>query len=122
MTGAANAARGKATELRVVGYLKAHGYPEARRSGRGFMGSDVLNVPWALEIKDRKAASWGAWCRQALAAAQPGQVVVVVRRTRGVTDVGQWEARWTLDGGVSWDAGQFGWWLVVWAEAQEAAG
>lgn len=95
MTGAASSRLGKDTEQRVVNYLKPRGYPDARRSGRGFKGEDILNVPWHIDVKDREESRWPTWQRQALAAAAPGQVVVVVRRTRGVTDVGAWEARWT---------------------------
>lgn len=112
MNGRANANRGAAAERAVVAYLYAHGWPEARRSGRGFPGSDILGVPWTIEVKDRVRSSWPSWCAQALAARRGSEPVIVVRRTRGTPDVGLWECRWTtspgrtIDDPIAWVAGE----------------
>ena len=102
MSGAANRRRGADAERAVVAWLRDHGYPDARRylAGDGRQPGDIDFHPLiCLEVKDRAESSWPTWCRQAAAEARAGMVPVVVRRTRGVTDVGAWEARYLL---VSW--------------------
>lgn len=111
MTAAASAERslrgkrartyGHDTERMVVRWLRANGYPDARRylSGDGRQPGDVDFHPLVvLEVKGRKGGntSWPTWCRQAAAESSPGQVPVVVFRTPGVADAGSWECR------VSW--------------------
>jgi hypothetical protein len=44
--------------------------------------------------------AWPEWCRQAVAQSKPGTIPMVVRRTRGVTDVGRWVVRLPLASGV----------------------
>lgn len=98
---AANRRRGADAERRVVRWLRENGYPDARRvlAGDGRQDSDVSFHPLiSLEVKDRQASAWPTWCRQAVAQAHPGTVPVVVRRTRGVTDVGLWQVRIPLSG------------------------
>lgn len=93
---AANRARGARCEVAVVNYLRTVGWPYARRylAGDGRQPGDIDWHPLvALEVKDRAQSSWPSWCRQATAEAREGMVPVVVRRTRGVTDVGAWECR-----------------------------
>ncbi len=76
-------------------YLTSVGY-DARRylAGDGKQPGDVDWHPLVvLEVKDVKNTAWPTWCRQANTAADVGQVPVVVRRARGVTDVGRWPVR-----------------------------
>lgn len=99
---AANRRRGARAEVAVVNYLRANGWPDARRylAGDGRQQGDIDAWPGiAIEVKDRAASSWPSWCAQAVAEAGPDRIPVVVRRTRGVPDVGQWETRVPL---VSW--------------------
>lgn len=98
---AANRRRGHDCERAVVNYLRAQGWPDARRylSGDGRQPGDIDFHPLiCLEVKDVASSAWPTWCRQAAAEAPAGTVPVVVRRTRGVTDVGAWECR--IDGGA----------------------
>lgn len=103
---AANRNRGARAEVAVVNYLRSQGWPDTRRylAGDGRQPGDIDWHPLvALETKDRARSAWPTWCRQATAEARPGMVPVVLRRTRGVPDVGRWECRWpewaALDGG-----------------------
>lgn len=94
--GAAERRRGADAERAVVNYLRAQGWPDARRylAGDGRQPGDVDWHPLVvLEAKDCAESRWPTWCRQAVAQAGPGQVPCVVRRARGVPDVGQWEVR-----------------------------
>lgn len=91
--GAANRRRGANAERAVVAWLRANGYPHARRylAGDGRQPGDVDGVPGVcIEVKDRASSAWPTWRAQVLAEAGPN-IPVVVRRTRGVTDVGLWE-------------------------------
>ena len=94
---AAERDRGRRAEVAVVNYLRATGYPDARRylAGDGRQPGDIdgFHPLICLEVKDVARSAWPSWCRQAVAAAREGMVPVVVRRTRGVPDVGQWECR-----------------------------
>lgn len=97
---AANRTRGHNAERAVVKYLKANGFPDACTT-RAKLGHDGATAPGdidfhplaCLEVKDVAGSSWPSWCRQAAAEARPGMVPMVVRRTRGVPDVGLWECR-----------------------------
>jgi hypothetical protein len=93
--GRSNRNRGARAEVQVVNWLRDHG--------------DLDFHPLlVVEVKDCAASAWPTWCRQAAAAAPPGTVPVVVRRTRGNPDVGMWECRWpqreivTLDDDYVW--------------------
>ena len=93
---AAQRNRGARAEVAVVNYLREQGWPDARRylAGDGRQPGDIDWHPLVcLEVKDVAGSSWPSWCRQAAAEARPGMVPVVVRRTRGVTDVGAWPVR-----------------------------
>ena len=94
----ANRDRGARAERAVVAWLREHGWPECRRTlaGDGRQDTDVCGVSGvSIEVKDVAESRWPSWCAQAFAQrAADAQVVVVVRRTRGVTDVGSWAARW----------------------------
>lgn len=118
---AANRRRGADAERSVVAYLRAQGWPDARRylAGDGRQPGDIDWHPLVcLEVKDRESSSWPSWCRQAAAEAPRGTVPAVVRRTRGVTDPGRWECRvrrweWvTVLGHDKWDL-RTPWKLVI---------
>jgi hypothetical protein len=96
MSGAASRTRGANAERAVVNYLKQQGWSHARRvlAGDGHQHSDI--ECWSeisIEIKDRSTSAWPSWREQAITQARPGDVVVVMRRTRGITDVGRWPAQ-----------------------------
>ena len=100
MSGAASRTRGANAERAVVNYLKQQGWPQARRvlAGDGHQHSDI--ECWAgvsIEIKDRSSSAWPSWREQAITQARPEDVVVVMRRTRGITDVGRWPAQMPQD-------------------------
>lgn len=99
MTGAANRRRGARAEVQVVNYLRSMGWINARRylSGDGRQPGDIdFAAGVCLEVKDRAGSAWPTWRAQCVAEAN-GRIPVVVRRTRGVTDVGQWEAQMLED-------------------------
>jgi Holliday junction resolvase len=91
MSGAASRTRGANAERAVVNYLKQQGWDQARRvlAGDGHQHSDI--ECWqgiSIEIKDRSSSAWPSWREQAITQARPEDVVVVMRRTRGITNVG----------------------------------
>jgi hypothetical protein len=91
--GRANRRRGADAERAVVRWLRDNGYEGARRylAGDGHQPGDIDGVPWCIEVKDTASSAWPTWRAQALAQAGD-KVPIVVRRTRGVRDVGLWEA------------------------------
>ena len=93
--GRANRRRGADAERAVVRYLNSVGYDSRRYlAGDGKQPGDIdWHTLIVLEVKDVASSSWPTWCRQADAAAAPGQVPVVVRRERGETNVGRWPVR-----------------------------
>lgn len=95
MTGAANRRRGATAERTVKNWLKANGYPQARRTfaGDGKQLGDVEFHPSVcLEVKDVAQSAWPSWRQQAVDECA-GRIPIVVRRTRGVPDVGLWVAQ-----------------------------
>jgi hypothetical protein len=93
---AANRRRGADAERSVVAFLREQGWPDARRylAGDGRQPGDIDFHPLVVvEVKDVAASCWPTWCRQAAAEARDGLVPAVVRRSRGVPDVGAWECR-----------------------------
>jgi len=95
VTGAASRRRGANAERMVAEYLRAHGWPDARRylagDGRQRLLGDIDAVPGvAVEVKDRAQSAWATWLRDLEDGNE--RVTVVVRRTRGVPDVGLWPA------------------------------
>lgn len=96
-SGRANRRRGADAERQVVNYLREHGYPDARRylAGDGKAPGDIDAIPGvSIEVKDRARSAWPEWREQALTEAG-WRVPIVVRRTRGVRDVGLWRAETT---------------------------
>lgn len=116
--GARNRRHGHETERMVVRYLRDNGWPDARttRSGLGTDGTrtpgDVEFEPGiVLEVKSVKQSAWPSWRAQALIEAN-GRIPVVVRRHRGVPDVGRWttelrSTHWVDLGGTGVPAGQW---------------
>lgn len=99
MTGAASRTRGANAERAVAAYLRDNGFPNAKRTfaGDGRQDSDIAGVPGvSIEVKDVASSAWPSWRAQAVEQALPGDIVVVVRRWRGVSDVGRWEAQMPL--------------------------
>lgn len=97
--GRSNRNRGARAEVQVVNYLRSMGWPDARRylAGDGKQPGDIDVAPGVcIEVRDRAQSSWPSWRAQCVAEAG-GRIPVVVRRTRGVTDVGQWEAHIPVD-------------------------
>lgn len=96
--GARSRYQGAEGERAVVAYLRANGYPDARRylAGDGRQPGDIDFHPLiCLEVKNvRSGSAWPTWCRQAVAACRPGLVPVVVRRTDTYANVGAWECRY----------------------------
>ena len=102
--GRANRLRGARAEVAVVNYLRTRDYGDARRylAGDGRQPGDIDAIPGVcIEVKDRAASSWPTWMSQAVAEAGPHLVAVVVRRTRGQRDVGEWPCRWVNPGGLA---------------------
>lgn len=101
--GKRNRRHGHDTERMVVAYLRAHGWQDACTT-RSKLGHDGAHAPGdidfapgvCLEVKSVAQPRWGTWRAQCVAEAG-GRIPVVVRRTRGVTDVGQWEAQMRRD-------------------------
>ena len=94
--GRRNRRRGAEAERMVVNFMRSNGFPDARRylAGDGRQPGDIDAHPLlCIEVRDRASSAWPTWCRQAVAEAREGMVPVVVRRTRGVPDVGAWECR-----------------------------
>ena len=103
---AANRNRGARAEVQVVNFLRSQGWEDARRylAGDGRQPGDIDWHPLiTLEVKDVASSSWPSWCRQAAGEARPGMVPVVVRRVRGVPDVGAWPIRLPLHWFGLWD-------------------
>lgn len=104
MSGAASRRRGHNAERAVAKWLRGHGFPDAQTT-RAKLGHDGATAPGdidftpgvALEVKDVKASAWPSWRAQALAEAQ-GRIPVVVRRERGIPDVGLWHTQITAQG------------------------
>ena len=93
---AANRNRGHNAERNVVKWLKTQGYEDARTT-RAALGHDGAHAPGdvigpvglVIEVKDVARTWWQDWSRQADEEAN-GRPWVVVRRLRGVKDVGAW--------------------------------
>lgn len=49
-----------------------------------------------IEVKDRTSSSFPAWRQQLLEECAPGDLALLVRRVRGVGDVGAWTAETPL--------------------------
>lgn len=106
---AANRRRGHDCERAVVKYLRANGFPDACTT-RAKLGHDGATAPGdidfapgvCLEVKDVARSAWPSWRFQAVAEAG-GRVPMVLRRARGVTDIGAWPVQ--VPCGHSWLVG-----------------
>lgn len=94
--GRSNRNRGARAEVQVVNYLRDQGWPDTRRylAGDGRQPGDLDWHPLVcLEVKDVTNTAWPSWARQADRQAGAGMIPAVVRRSRGVPDVGAWKCR-----------------------------
>lgn len=111
--GRSNRRKGAEAERAVVAYLRANGFPDARRylAGDSRQPGDIDWHPLiCLETKNVKGSScWPTWCRQAVAACRPGLVPAVVRRTDTYTNVGAWECRYRVHEWVNFCGGGRHW-------------
>ena len=96
MSGARSRNRGAESERMVVAWLRTVGFPDARRylAGDGRQPGDIDAIPGVcIEVKSQSnGTSWPSWVRQAVLEAGPDRVPVVVRRTPGNPNVGEWVA------------------------------
>ena len=103
MSAAANRRRGHDCERAVAAYLRANGFPDACTT-RAKLGHDGATAPGdidfapgiCLEVKDVARSARPSWRAQAVAEAA-GRAPIVLRRARGVTDVGRWVAQIPVD-------------------------
>ena len=74
----------------------------------GKQPGDIDAIPGvSIEVKDVAKSSWPSWRLQAVTAAG-GRIPIVLRRTRGVRDVGQWLCQ------VPWDRwNELGGWVTM---------
>jgi hypothetical protein len=95
MTGRSSRDRGARAERAVVTYLRNNGWPDARRhhGADGRAPGDIMGIPGVcIEVKDRASSAWPTWRAQLLDECPAGDVPILVRRVRGVGDVGLWDA------------------------------
>ncbi len=119
MNGRANRRRGHDAERAVVAYLRQW-FPDAHTT-RSRLGHDGFSAPGdvvgpvglVIEVKDVAASAWPTWCRQAEAEASD-RPWVVIRRERGVVDVGAWPCRWGQRDDLFMGSGTFGDYLGTW--------
>jgi hypothetical protein len=92
--GATSRRKGATAEVAVVNWLRAHGWPDARRylAGDGRQPGDVDGVPGlCLEVKNQQRHDIAGWLRQVEDEAGPNLPVLIVK-PRGETDPGRWWA------------------------------
>lgn len=94
MNGKGIRAKGQRAEVATVNWLRAHGWPDARRylAGDGRQPGDIDGIPGVcIDVKDRQAHAFGEWLRQVEKEAGPNLPVVLVK-PRGEADPGRWWA------------------------------
>lgn len=94
MTGASARRKGADNERDFVKWLRANGYPNARRylAGDGRQPGDIDGVAGvSLEVRAREVCKPGSWLDGAEQAAG-GRLAVVIYHPPGVADPGDWAA------------------------------
>lgn len=97
MSGGMSRRKGATAERAVVRFLRAAGFPDARRylAGDGRQPGDIDALPGvSFEVKNQATYDFPAWLRQAVAEAGPNRLPVVVAKPNGVPvdRVGDWWA------------------------------
>lgn len=92
--------KGAVAERDFVAFLRANGYPDARRylSGDGRQPGDVDGVPGVcIDVKNHQRLAIPEWLAQVEAEAPAGSIPVLAVRRPGLVDPGQWWAvtRWS---------------------------
>lgn len=86
--------KGAVGEQKVVAWLRANGYPDARRflAGDGRQPGDIDGVPGVcLDVKNRKRYELSGWLAELDAQQRPDQLLsFLVVRLPGETDPGEW--------------------------------
>jgi Holliday junction resolvase len=73
--------KGAGFERDIVNMLKAHGYEAGRNLSQTRDGGGDIDLPrWMLECKRYAKIAVYTWLKQAIKAAKPGQVPVVIAR------------------------------------------
>lgn len=95
MTGRASRDKGNRAERAAISWLRAKGFDDARRSGAGFPGADVLGIDRvSVEIKNQARLDLAGWTDQLAAdmtiTGNPIGFVLVKRRQRANPD--EWYA------------------------------
>jgi len=93
--------KGVENERQLVAWLRAHGYPDARRTlaGDGHQPGDIANVGGlTVEVRAREACKPESWMRDAeRQATAEAPLPVVVYHPPGVADPGKWIAMLRLE-------------------------
>lgn len=91
--------KGARGEVALVNWLRANGYPDARRylAGDGRQPGDVDGIPGlCADVKNCARLDIPGWLRQVRAEAGPNRTPLVVVKPRGVADPGEWWAITTV--------------------------
>ena len=104
--GRSNRNKGAQAERDVCRYLWDRGWLDARRMLERVHGKQPGDI-WcfdglSIEVKNVKNSSWPSWRSQARMAADPNDVVMVIRKMAGTTDVGRWTAHVTATDWFRW--------------------
>lgn len=102
--GASNRRRGLDAERQLATYLREQGWPEARRavvtgSSLAADPGDIAGVPGVIvSVKNTKAAAWPKWWAEldAMLAADPAALGVIVEKRHGHANPGDWWAHLRL--------------------------
>ena len=100
MSGAMSRRKGAVAERDVVRWLRANGYPDARRylAGDGRQPGDIDGVPgMVIEVKNHRRPAIKSWLRQLDDEGGDHLFKLLIMKIAGRTDVGTWSAIWRTD-------------------------